>query len=222
VLVAADRNLDGGDHTARLIREQGGEAVFVKANVADADHVDALVQAALDHYGRLDIAHNNAGIFGELAATAELDEPTWDRVLAVNLKSARLCMRAELRHMLGNGGGAIVNTASVGGLVGFPGLPAYVAAKHGLVGLTKTTALEYAQAGIRVNAICPGLTRTPMADRLAGSDADVEAQLIAQHQPVGRMAAPEEIAQAAVWLCSDAASFVTGHALAVDGGWTAP
>jgi NAD(P)-dependent dehydrogenase (short-subunit alcohol dehydrogenase family) len=130
--------------------------------------------------------------------------------------------RSELRHMLQNGGGAIVNSASVGGLLGLPGLPAYVASRHGLIGLTKTTALEYAQAGIRVNAICPSLTRTPMADRLAGGDPDIQAQLIAQHEPVGRMAAPEEIAEAAVWLCSDAASFVTGHAMAVDGGWVVP
>jgi NAD(P)-dependent dehydrogenase (short-subunit alcohol dehydrogenase family) len=222
VVVAADRNLDGGEYTARLIRERGGEALFVKADVADGAQVDALVQATVDHYGRLDIAHNNAGIFGEPAPTAELREPTWDRVLAVNLKSVYLCMRAELRHMLENGRGAIVNTASVGGLVGFPGLPAYVASKHGLIGLTKTAALEYAQAGIRVNAVCPGLTRTPMADQLAGGDPDIEAQLIAQNEPVGRMAAPEEIAAAVVWLSCEAASFVTGHALAVDGGWVAP
>jgi NAD(P)-dependent dehydrogenase (short-subunit alcohol dehydrogenase family) len=221
-VVAADRDTDGVRQTVDLIAAAGGQATPVRADVADAAEVDVLVRATLDAYGGLDCAHNNAGVFGELAPTAELGEELFDRIMSVNLRGAWLCMRAELRHMLGNGGGAIVNTASVGGLVGFPGLPAYVASKHGLIGLTKTAALEYVQAGIRVNAVCPGLTRTPMANEMCQHDPDIEAQLLAQYQPLGRMGAPEEVAAAAVWLCSDAASFVTGHALAVDGGWTVP
>jgi NAD(P)-dependent dehydrogenase (short-subunit alcohol dehydrogenase family) len=221
-VVVADRDADGAHQTAQRIADTGAEAVTVEADVTDPAEVDALVVAALNAYGRLDCAHNNAGVFGELTPTAELSEDLWDRVMAVNLRGAWLCMRAELRHMLNNGGGAIVNTASVGGLVGFPGLPAYVASKHGLIGLTKSAALEYVQAGIRVNAICPGLTRTPMANEMCQHDPEIEAQLLAQYQPLGRMGAPEEVAAAAVWLCSDAASFVTGHAMAVDGGWLAP
>jgi NAD(P)-dependent dehydrogenase (short-subunit alcohol dehydrogenase family) len=221
-VVVADRNADGAHQTAQRIADTGAEAVTVEADITDPAEVDALVVAALNAYGRLDCAHNNAGVFGELTPTAELSEDLWDRVMAVNLRGAWLCMRAELRHMLNNGGGAIVNTASVGGLVGFPGLPAYVASKHGLIGLTKSAALEYVQAGIRVNAICPGLTRTPMANEMCQHDPEIEAQLLAQYQPLGRMGAPEEVAAAAVWLCSDAASFVTGHAMAVDGGWLAP
>jgi len=165
----------------------------------------------VETYGRLDCAFNNAGIEEtSLLPTAESTEENWDRVIGTNLKGVWLCMKYELAQMVKQGSGAIVNTASVGGLVGFEGIGAYVASKHGVIGLTKTAALEYATAGIRVNAVCPGVIRTPML-------ADAEA-LLAPLEPMGRIGLPEEIAEAVVWLCSDAASFVTGHPMVVDGG----
>jgi NAD(P)-dependent dehydrogenase (short-subunit alcohol dehydrogenase family) len=179
-----------------------------------------MVQGAVAAYGRLDCAYNNAGIEGILATTADYTEETWDRVMAINLKGVWLCLKYEVPQMLKQGGGAIVNTASVAGLVGGPLLPAYVASKHGVVGLTKTAALEYAKSGIRVNAVCPGAVRTPMMERGIAMRPEFETQALAA-EPVGRMAKPEEIAEAVVWLCSEAASFVTGHAMAVDGGMVA-
>lgn len=171
-------------------------------------------------YGRLDCAHNNAGVEGRGAFTADDTEANWERVLAVNLKGVWLCMKYEIRQMLVQGGGATVNTASGAGLVGTQGSGAYVASKHGVVGLTKTAALEYAKSGIRVNVVCPGAIETPMVDRITRQQPKVLAAMAAAH-PTGRAGKPEEVAEAVVWLCSDAASFVTGHAMPVDGGLVA-
>jgi len=219
-VVVADIVAEGGEETVRLLKQAGGEATFVKTDVSRATEVQTLVQKAVETYGRLDCAFNNAGIEGVVQPTVDYGEAHWDRVLAINLKGVWLCMKYELQQMLKQGGGAIVNTASVAGLVGLPGFSAYVAAKHGVNGLTKTAALEYAKAGIRVNAVCPGAIRTPMFERGARDNPGIEEQVVAM-EPIGRMAAPAEVGEAVVWLCSDAASFVTGLPLAVDGGWVA-
>ena len=219
-VVVADVMDDGGAETAKMIEDRGGEAIFVKTDVADPRAVQAMVEQTLARYGRLDCAFNNAGIEGAMAPTAECSEENWDRTIAVNLKGVWLCMRHEIPQMLAQGGGAIVNCASVAGLVGFANLPAYCASKGGIVQLTKTAALEYAQQKIRVNALCPGVIDTPMVDRITGGNAETESQFTAL-EPVGRLGTPEEMAEAAVWLCSDAASFVTGHPLAADGGFVA-
>jgi NAD(P)-dependent dehydrogenase (short-subunit alcohol dehydrogenase family) len=219
-IVIADVVVSGGEETVRLIKAAGGEAVFVKADVSKAADVEALIKQTVDTYGRLDCAFNNAGIEGDMASTVDCTEENWDRTVAIDLKGVWLCLKYEIPQMLKQGGGAIVNTASVAGLVGFSGLPAYVAAKHGVNGLTKTAALEYAKAGIRVNAVCPGVIKTPMVDRLFSSQPHA-GEAIAALEPVGRLGKPEEIGEAVVWLCSDAASFVTGLPMAVDGGLVA-
>jgi NAD(P)-dependent dehydrogenase (short-subunit alcohol dehydrogenase family) len=219
-VVVADVAVEGGEETVQLIQQRGGEAIFVKADVSRAAEVEALVARAVQTYGRLDCAHNNAGIEGAAATTVDYAEDAWERVLAINLKGVWLCMKYEIPQILKQGGGAIVNTASTAGLVGYRGGAAYVASKHGVVGLTKTAALEYAKAGVRVNAVCPGAIDTPMMGRLTGHRPQ-RAERMAAAEPVGRMGQPEEIAEAVVWLCSEAASFVTGHAMAVDGGLTA-
>lgn len=218
--VVADVVVEGGEETVRMIKEAGGEALFVKTDVSKAAEVEALIQKVVETYGRLDYAHNNAGIEGTMAPTADCTEENWDRTISINLKGVWLCMKYEIPQMLKQGGGAIVNTASVAGLVGFQGLPAYAASKGGVVQLTRVAALEYAKAGIRVNAVCPGVIRTPMVERLLSGQPEAEAGFIAM-EPVGRMGKPEEIAEAVVWLCSDAASFVTGHPMVVDGGLVA-
>ncbi len=219
-LVVADVDVEGGQHTCRLIEQVGGEAVFVATDVSQAAQVEAAVKRTIDRYRRLDYAHNNAGIEGMvLTPTAEWTEEAWHRVIGVNLKGIWLCMKYEIPHLLKQAGGAIVNTASIAGLVGSRSA-AYGASKHGIVGLTKTAALEYARSGIRVNAVCPGVIRTPMLERSLERMPDLEARFV-EVEPIGRMGSPEEIAEAAVWLCSDAASFVTGHAMAVDGGYVA-
>jgi NAD(P)-dependent dehydrogenase (short-subunit alcohol dehydrogenase family) len=217
-VVVADWKKDS--HTLDAIKALGGEAIFVKCDVSKSADVKALVEKTIATYGRLDFAFNNAGIEGAMGATAECTEKNWDRTLDINLKGVFLCMKYQIPEMLKHGKGAIVNCASVAGLVGFQGLPAYVASKHGMVGLTKTAALEYATSGIRVNAVCPGVIRTEMIDRLTGKDPEAEKQFESM-EPVGRMGAPEEIADAVIWLCSDASSFVTGQAIAVDGGFVA-
>lgn len=219
-VMVSDVVVDGGEETVGQIQANGGEATFVRADVSQTADVEALVRQTVETYGRLDCAHNNAGIEGDMAATADCAEANWDRTIAINLKGVWLCMKYEIPQMLQQGGGAIVNTSSVAGLVGFANLPAYVATKHGVAGLTRTAALEYAEQGIRVNAVCPGVIQTAMIDRIVGGDAEAEAQFTAL-EPVGRMGSPAEVAQAVVWLCSDAASFVTGVAMPVDGGFVA-
>lgn len=219
-LVVSDIEAQAGDETRDMIEKQGGAALFVQTDVADSDAVHALMETAVQRFGGLDCAVNNAGIEGRLAPTAECSEENWDRTIAVNLKGVWLCMREEIPRMLERGGGTIVNMASVAGLVGFEGLPAYCASKGGVVQLTRTAALEYATRGIRVNAICPGVIRTAMVERILGGDPEQEKAFTAM-EPVGRMGRPEEIASAALWLCSEASSFVTGEAMAVDGGFIA-
>ena len=217
-IVVADRVVEGGEETVSMIKSAGGEATFVPVNVTQAAEVKAMVAAAVSAYGRIDCAHNNAGIEGVFATTADYPEEDWDRVMAVNLKGVWLCMKYEIPQMVQQGGGAIVNTASLAGLVGAKRMPAYVASKHGVAGLTKTAALEYAKSGIRVNAVCPGIIHTSMVDRMFLSRRpDLEDRLAAV-EPMGRLGKPEEVAEAVVWLCSDAASFVTGHTMTVDGG----
>ena len=219
-LIIADMNEDGGRQTVHMITENGGDATFVQVDVSNATEVEAMISKAVETYGRLDCAHNNAGVgTPSRVPTADYTEEQWDYVLRINLKGVWLCMKYEIPQMLKQGGGAIVNTASVAGLVGFPTSSAYVASKHGVVGLTKTAALEYARHGIRVNCVCPGYIETPMTER-SRNDPERMAHMIAS-EPIGRLGKPEEIAETVVWLCSDAASFVTGHTMTVDGGFVA-
>ena len=219
-VVVADVGVDGGEETVSLIRNAGGEATFVKTDVTQAVDIENLIHKTVETYGQLDCAFNNAGIAGDLSLTADCSEEHWNRVISINLRGVWLCMKHEITHMLTQGGGAIVNTASVLGLVGMIGQIAYVAAKHGVVGLTKTAALEYAKSGIRVNAVCPGVIQTPMVESVINTQPELTEGLLAL-EPIGRLGQPEEIAETVVWLCSDAASFVTGHAMASDGGYTA-
>ena len=216
-VVVADVTAAGGEATVQQMSEIGGTALFIRTDVSVAAEVSAMVQLAVTTYGRLDYAFNNAGINDENAPAVDCSEELWDRTLAINLKGIWLCMKYEIPAMLASGGGAIVNTASVVGLTGRRDTPAYVASKHGVIGLTKATALDYGQQGIRVNAVCPGTIRTPMYERRIGTDPVVDAR-IAAATPVGRLGTPEDVAEAVIWLCSDAAAFVTGHSLVVDGG----
>ncbi len=202
-VVVADVNAEAGEQTVSLITEASGEAIFVPTDVSKAGDVEAMVNRAIESYGRLDYAHNNAGI----------------RSIGVNLKGIWLSMKYEIPRMLEHGGGVIVNTSAGSGLVGFPGASAYVAAKHGVIGLTKAAALEYAKQGVRVNAVCPGYVGTPMIEGPLKDPEWVTRAIF--RQPVGRIGTPAEVAECVMWLCSDAASFVTGHAMAVDGGYTA-
>lgn len=215
-VVVADIVVTGGEQTVRTIKENGGEAVFVKTDVSKANEVKALIEKAVDTYGRLDCAFNNAGIEGEISSLQMHSEEVWDRVININLKGVWLCMKYEIPQMLKQGGGAIVNTASIAGLTGL-GPVSYVASKHGVVGMTRAAALENAKSGIRVNAVCPASIHTPMVESAMKAGPEIKA-FIENMQPMGRIGQPEEVAQATVWLCSDAASFVTGHALPVDGG----
>lgn len=219
-VVVSGINEAEGQAVVDQIKRNDGEAVFVQADVTSQEDVDHLIQETLSTYGRLDYAFNNAGIEGVTALTAESTEENWERVLSVNLTGVWRCMKAEIPHMLANGGGAIVNCSSVAGLVGFAGSAPYVASKHGIIGLTKSAALEYAALGIRINAVCPGVIDTPMVERVTHDNPEMEQQLISQ-EPIARMGTPEEIADAVLWLCSDSASFVVGHPLVVDGGMIA-
>jgi NAD(P)-dependent dehydrogenase (short-subunit alcohol dehydrogenase family) len=220
-VVVADNSVDGGHMTAALIVEAGGKALFVKTNVTVAAEVDALIDKAVSHYGRVDVGVNNAGIEDEALPLADGDDDQYDRIMNVNVKGVWLCMKSQLRQMLKQeGGGAICNVADAGGLVAAPNRAIYSASKHAVVGLTKTAAVEYAKSGIRVNSLCPGAVKTPMLARMLEREPGRDKKLKAAH-PMGRIAEPAEVASAALWLCSEQASFVTGHQLAIDGGLTA-
>jgi NAD(P)-dependent dehydrogenase (short-subunit alcohol dehydrogenase family) len=214
-VVVADVDVAGGNETVASIESKGGQASFIKTDVSQSADVEALVRHAIDKHGRLDYAHNNAGILGPRGLTADCTEETFDQVIAINLKGIFLCMRAELPHMVEKGSGAIVNTCSTSGVIASYALPAYTASKHGVAGLTKTAAVEYIRSGIRINAVCPGFIDTPLTQALGGK---FEGPKIVM--PIARLGTPEEVAEAVVWLCSDAASYVTGHLLMVDGALT--
>jgi NAD(P)-dependent dehydrogenase (short-subunit alcohol dehydrogenase family) len=221
----ADYNREGGEHTVRMIKEAGGDALFIEANVAIAKQVEAMVAKTVETYGRLDCAFNNAGIEGEMGHGASINiadcsEDNWARIIAINLTGVFLCMKYEIPQNLKHGRGSIVNTASVAGLIGLPGGTAYVASKHGVAGLTKSAALEYAKSGIRINAVCPGFIRTAMVERVIDGGSISEEAMVAA-EPIGRIGKPEEIASVVLFLCSDDASYVTGLPIPVDGGYVA-
>ena len=219
-VMIADYVPESAERTVKIIKDAGGEASCVAADVSVTKQVEMMVAKTVETYGRLDGAFNNAGIEGKMADTIAYPEDVFDRVIAINLKGVWLCMKYEIPQLLKHGGGAIVNTASGAGLVGVGQLSAYNASKHGVVGLTKTAALEFAQKNIRVNCVCPGLINTPMVARMIDSGGMNEQEFLAA-EPVGRMGRPEEIGEGVVWLLSDAASFVTGHSLSIDGGYVA-
>ena len=235
-VVVADVQDVGGEETVSSITAAGGEAIFIKTDVSNSQDVSALIERTMQAYGRLDYAHNNAGIRGERGRLHHSTEENWDRVIETNLKGIWLCMKYELPAMLEAGYGAIVNTASIAGVVGVRKYAPYTASKHGVIGLTKAAALEYARAGIRVNAVCPGLIDTPMVQRplygkirptsplrrgLRNAKKLIGYAVLSLEQPAGRLGLSEEVAEAVIWLCSDAASFVNGHAMPIDGGFVA-
>jgi NAD(P)-dependent dehydrogenase (short-subunit alcohol dehydrogenase family) len=218
-VVVADVSEEGNQETARLIEELGASALAVRCDVSRSEDVKAALEKAVETFGRVDFAFNNAGVEQPITAAAEITDEEWNRIIRINLSGVFLCMKYEISLMLKHGGGAIVNTSSGAGIKGFKGQAAYAAAKHGVIGLTKSAALDYAPQNIRINAVCPGIIATPMMDRFTGGTAVGQQRVIAQ-EPVGRMGKPEEIAATVVWLCSDAAAFVIGHAMVVDGGQT--
>jgi NAD(P)-dependent dehydrogenase (short-subunit alcohol dehydrogenase family) len=217
-VVLADRQDKEGEETLRLVEESGGEGIFVKTDVSNEENVMALVEKTVKRYSRLDYAFNNAGVVEDPAPFTSVTSSIFDKIMAVNVKGVWLSMKHEIPQMLRNGGGAIVNTSSVYGVIGNPQLPIYVASKHAVLGLTKAAALEYAKAGIRINAVAPGAIETELMEQSIGNNKELREALVALH-PIGRVGKPEEIANAVVWLLSDKSSFVTGHTLLVDGGW---
>lgn len=219
-LLLADIVEDGGNETLQIVKNLGAEALFIKTDVAKSQDVDAMVAKAVEVYGRLDCAFNNAGVGGRGALTHEYTEEQWNKVIAVNLTGVWLCMKAEIIQMLKQGSGSIVNTSSIMGLTGAVRVPAYTAAKHGVAGLTKAAALEYAKQGIRINAVCPAPIYTPMLMSAFEKRPDIE-ERYARSEPMKRIGQPEEVGEAVAWLCSDRASYMTGHPMPVDGGYMA-
>ena len=217
-VVVAGRRVTEGDETISLIRAAGGEGLFVKTDVSRSADVQALVQKTVEKFGRLDIAFNNAGIEGNWVPIVDQSEEDWDRVIAINLKGVWLCLKYELQQILKQGnGGTIVNMSSIAGLMGAPAASPYCATKHGVIGLTRTAALEHARHNIRVNAVCPAVIETPMGDRLFG-DPEVMKWALSKH-PIGRFGKSSEVAEAVLWLCSEKSSFMTGHYIVLDGGF---
>ena len=220
-VVVADIDDEGSRETVSLITATGGSASFVRTDVSVKADVEAMVRHAVEQHGGLDCAHNNAGIAAPMVPLADYPDDGWERAIAIMLTGVYYCLKAEIPAMLARGGGAIVNTASGVGLVGYPSQAAYTASKHGVIGLTKVAALDYGAQGVRVNAVCPGTARTPMVDEAVRQDASLDGYLRTLH-PIGRIGEASEIAEAAVWLCTPAASFVLGAALPVDGGYVIP
>ena len=219
-VVVADISEKNVKESARMVEEQGGRALAVRCDVTQVEDIRAALDKTVQTFGRLDFAFNNAGIEPKKpAATADYDLEEWNRIIDIDLRGVFLCMKYEIPLMLNNGGGAIVNTSSGAGIIGIKGSPAYTAAKHGVIGLTRATALDYAAQNIRVNVVCPGYIDTPMMERFTGDTAEGRAKVISE-EPIGRMGRPEEIANAVVWLCSEAAGFVVGSAMVIDGGQT--
>jgi NAD(P)-dependent dehydrogenase (short-subunit alcohol dehydrogenase family) len=216
-VVVSDIQENAGNDTVKEISKNQGVAFFQKCDVSSENDVKALVDKTIETYGKLDCAYNNAGIEGSPTSTIECTTENWDKTIDTNLKGVWLCMKYEIPAMLKNGQGSIVNCSSIAGLVGFESIPAYVASKHGVIGLTETASLEFAKKNIRVNAVCPGAIHTPMLERFTQG----EEQSMADQDPMGRVGRPEEIADSVLWLCSDKASYVTGQAIAIDGGWVA-
>ena len=213
-VVVADIHLKRGKETVHFIQKKGGEAFFVKADISKSQEIKRLIEKVIRTYGHFDFAHNNAGVGGSAASVSHCTEENWNYVHDINLKGIWLCMKYEIPHMMKRRQGVIINTSSIFGMIGLKNHAAYVSSKHGVIGLTKTAAMECAARKVRVNAICPGAIATPMVGRITS-------KLVAQH-PLGRVGTPEEIAKAVVWFCSDDASFITGHCLVIDGGRMLP
>lgn len=214
-VVICDVNEDGGQRTLMDIKKITDNCFFVKCDISQEKDIKDLIQKTIDKFGRLDVAYNNAGVEGQPTSTTDCTSEAWDKVININLKGVWMCMKYEIQQMLKQGGGKIINCSSIAGLVGFEALPAYVASKHGVLGLTKTAALEYASKNIRVNALCPGVIETPMLTRFTQGHNEVMAEQV----PMKRVGQPEEMADCVLWLASDKSSYVTGQAIAADGGW---